>query len=79
MFEKQCNQCNTLVWEVRLMLLNVMVVQELLYGVEVLGDPMSLNAWNETNKIQKLLFHRNLGVKSLIVSPIMFLEELLGL
>ena len=36
------------------MLFNAMVVQELLYGVEEWGDPVSLSAWNETYQIQNL-------------------------
>ena len=35
MFENQCKQNDTQGWEVRLMLFNAMVVQTLLYGVEV--------------------------------------------
>ena len=35
MFENQCNQIDSQGWEVRLMLFNAMVVQVLLYGVEV--------------------------------------------
>ena len=33
------------------------------YGVEVWGDTISLNAWNEIEKIQKMFLRRQLGVK----------------
>ena len=47
-----------------MMLFNAMVVQVLLYGVEVWGDTISLIAWNEREKIQKMSLRRQLGVKS---------------
>ena len=49
MFEDQCNQSDIQGW-VRLMLLNVMVVQVLLYRVEVWGGTVSRSAWSEKFK-----------------------------
>ena len=51
----KCNQSDTHGWEVRQMLFNVMVTQVLLYEVEVWGAAISLNTWNEIEKIQKML------------------------
>ena len=53
MFENQYNQCDTRGWEVRLMLFRTMVVQVLLYEVEVWGGTTPLRARNEVEKIQK--------------------------
>ena len=55
MIEHQCNQSDTQGWEVRLMLFNAIVVQVLLYGVEVLGGTIIVSAWNEIEKIPKIL------------------------
>ena len=55
MFENQYNQSDTRGWEVRLMLFNAMVVQVLLYGVEVWGGTISLSAWNEIRKFKSVL------------------------
>ena len=52
LLEKQCNQSDTCGWEVKLLLFNAMITQLLLYGVEVWGDTISLDAWNEIEKIQ---------------------------
>ena len=54
--ENQCNQSDTCGWEVKLMLFNAMVTQVLLYGVEVRGGTISLNAWNEIEKTSKDVF-----------------------
>ena len=64
MLEKQCKQSDTHGWEVRSMLFNAMVAQVLLYGVEVWGGTIPLNALNEIEKIQKMFLRRQLGVKS---------------
>ena len=56
------------------MLFNVMVTQVLLYGVEVLGDTISLNAWNEIEKIQKMFLRRQLGVKCTTSYQVMLLK-----
>ena len=48
--------------------------QVLLDRVEVWGGTISLSAWNEIEKIQKLFLHRQLGVKSSTSYPIMILE-----
>ena len=61
-------------WEVRVLLFDSMVVQALLYGVEVWGGTISLSAWNEIQKIQKMFLHRQLGIKSSTPYPIMLLE-----
>ena len=42
-------------WEVRVLLFDSMVVQALLYGVEVWGGTISFSAWNEIEKIQIIL------------------------
>ena len=44
LLENQCNQSDACGWEVKLMLFNAMVTQVLLYGVEVWGGTISLNA-----------------------------------
>ena len=54
MFENQCNQSDTHGWEVNFILFIVMVTQVSLYGVKVWGCIISLNAWNEIEKIQKM-------------------------
>ena len=64
MFEKQCNQSYTQRLEMKLMLVNVMVVQVLFYGVEVWDDTTSLSAWLEIEKIQILFFCRQGGINS---------------
>ena len=51
-----------------------MVTQVLLYGVEIWGGTISLNAWNEIEKIQKMFLRRQLGVKSTTSYQVMFLE-----
>ena len=38
-------------WEIELMLYSAIVTQVLLYGVEVWGGVVSLNAWKEIKKI----------------------------
>ena len=40
------------------MLFNAMVVQVLLYGVEMWGGIILLSAWNEIEKIQKMFLRR---------------------
>ena len=45
-------------------LFKTMVTHILLYGVEVWGSTISLNAWNEIEKIQKMFLRRQLGVKA---------------
>ena len=57
MFENQCNKSDTRWREVRLMLFNNMVIQVLLYRVEVQGGTISFGAWNEIEKIQKWFLH----------------------
>ena len=74
MIEHQCNQSDTQGWEVRLMLFNAIVVQVLLYGVEVLGGTIIVSARNEIEKIQKMFLCRQLGVKFSTSYPIMLLE-----
>ena len=62
MFENHSNQSETQGWEVRLRLLKAMVIELLLYGVEMWGDGISRSAWNETEKIQKnVLTYNNWG------------------
>ena len=56
------------------MLFNAMVIQLLLYGVEVWGGTISLSAWNEIQKIQKMFLPRQLGVKPSTSYFIMLLE-----
>ena len=51
MLENKCNQSDTHGWEVKLMLFNAMITQVLFYRVEVQGGTISLNAWNEIEKI----------------------------
>ena len=58
MLENKCNQSDTHRWEVKLMLFNVMVTRVFLYGIEVWGGTISLNAWNEIEKIQKMFLRR---------------------
>ena len=48
MFENQSNQSEAQGWEVRLMLFKAMVIELLLYGVEMWGGSISLSARNET-------------------------------
>ena len=60
--------------EVKLMLFNTMVTQVSLYGVEVRGDTISLNAWNEIEKIQKIFLRRQLRVKCTTSYQVMLLE-----
>ena len=50
----KCNQSYTLGFEVKQMLFNAMVKQVLHYGVEVWGDTIPLNAWNDIEKLQKM-------------------------
>ena len=57
------------------MLFNAMVTQVLLYGVEVWGGTISLNAWNEIEKIQKMFLRRQLGVKCTTSYQVMLLEQ----
>ena len=64
MFENQCNQSYTQRLQMKLMLVNAMVVQVLFYGVEVWGDTTSLSAWLEIEKIQILFFCRRGGINS---------------
>ena len=63
MLENKCNRSDTHGWDVKLMLFNAMVTLVLLYGVEVWGDTISLNAWNEIEKIQNMFSRRQLGGK----------------
>ena len=56
------------------MLFNAMVTQVLLYGVEVWGGTISLNAWNEIEKIQNMFFRRQLRVKSTTSNQVMLFE-----
>ena len=55
------------------MLFTTMLVQVLLYKVEVWGDIISRSAWNEIEKIQNL-FLQTIGVKSSTSYPSMLLE-----
>ena len=41
-----------------------MVIQVLLYGVEVWGVSISPNAWNEIEKVQNMFLRMQFGVKS---------------
>ena len=52
MFENQSNQSDAR-GNVRLMLFNAMVVQELLQGVELWSAAMALSTLNDKKKIQK--------------------------
>ena len=61
-------------WEVKLMLFNAMVTKVLLSGVEVWGRTISLNAWNEIEKIQKMFSRRQLGVKCTTSYQVVLLE-----
>ena len=54
-FDYQINQSDTRAYEARLMLFNAMVVQVLLYGMELWAGIISLSAWNEIDKIQKII------------------------
>ena len=63
MLENKCNRSDTHGWEVKLMLCNAIVTQVLLYGVEVWGGTISLNPWNEIEKIQNMFLRRQLGGK----------------
>ena len=42
-------------------MLFIIVVQVLLYGVDLCGDATSLSAWNEIEKIPKMFLRRQLG------------------
>ena len=57
-----------------LMLLNAMVVQLLLYGVEVWGGTILLSARKRIEKIQKVFLCRQLGFKSSTSYFIMLVE-----
>ena len=72
--ENKCNQSDTHGWEVKQMLFNSMVTWVLLYGVEVWRGTISLNAWNEIEKFQKMFLRRQLGVKSTTYYEVMLLE-----
>ena len=50
------NQSDTRGWEVRLMLFKSIVVQVLIYGVEVGGDTISLSARDEHRQNPKIVF-----------------------
>ena len=68
--ENKCNQSDTHGWEVKLMLFNAMITQVLLYG-----GTISLNAWDEIEKIQKMFLRKQLGVKSRTSYQVMLLEK----
>ena len=71
------HECNNVCFESKLQAswkFNAMVTQVLLYGVEVWGDTISLNAWNEIEKIRDMFLRRQLGVKSTTSSQVMLLE-----
>ena len=51
-----------------------MVTQVLLYGLDAWGGTISLNAWNEIEKFQKMFLRRQLGVKSTTYYEVMLLE-----
>ena len=53
---------------------NVMVVQVLLYGVEVWGETVSLSTCNEIGKFEKMFLCRELGVKYSKSNSIIVLE-----
>ena len=74
MLENKCNQSDTHGWEVKLVLFNAMVTQVLLYGVEVWGDTISLNAWNEIVKVQNMFLRRQLGEKSTTSYQVMLMK-----
>ena len=58
MLDYESNQSDTC--EVRLMLFNAMVVQVLLYRIEVWDGTISLSVWNEIEKIQKMFLAKHL-------------------
>ena len=68
------SKSDTIGWEVELMLVNVMVTQVMLYGVEVWGDIISLNAWNEIVKVQNMFLRRQLGEKSTTSYQVMLMK-----
>ena len=61
MFENQCNQYVAQGWEVILMVFNDMMVQVLLYGVDVGNGTTSLSALNEIENIKKIVLARTIG------------------
>ena len=52
-----------------------MVTKVLIYGVELWGGTISLNAWNEIEKIQNMFLRRQLGVKSTTSYQVMVSER----
>ena len=56
------------------MLFNAMVTKVLIYGVELWGGTISLNAWNEIEKMQNIFLRRQLRVKSTTSYQVMLLE-----
>ena len=61
MLENQKNQSDNHGWEVKVMLFNTMVIQVLLCELEVWGDNISLNTWNEITNIQKMFFIKTIA------------------
>ena len=59
MLENQHNQSHTHGWEVKVMLFNTTVTQVLLCRLEVWGDTITLNTWNEIVRIRKYVFHKD--------------------
>ena len=73
MLENQCNHSDTCGWKVRSMFFNGMGTQVLLYGVNIWGGTIPLNAWDEI-EIQKMLQRTQLGEKSTTFCTVMLLE-----
>ena len=51
-----------------------MVTKVLIYGVELWGGTISLNAWNEIEKMQNIFLRRQLRVKFSTKYYVMLLE-----
>ena len=56
------------------MLINAMVTQVLLYGVEAWGGTIPFHSWNEIEKIQKMFLRKQLEVKCTTSYHVMLLE-----
>ena len=73
-FENMCTQQEISSWRVRCTLFDALVVQTVLYGVEVWGGSIPPSTWNDIEKLQKQSLRRFLGVRRTTPYATMLLE-----
>lgn len=73
-FESDCQHTDTRNWKIPNILFDVYEVQTVLYRVEVWGGSISLTTWYKIGKMQKVFFHRRLGVQTTTPYPLLLLE-----